>query len=103
MAKPIAGEPGSAMHIHTSVVDAKTGKNIFAGPKGAETEHFLNFIGGLQSHLGAAIAVIAPYVNSYRRHVPDFAALINLEYVSYTHLDVYKRQSLPCCSCTSCW
>ena len=80
MAKPIAGEPGSAMHIHTSVVDTKTGKNIFAGPKGVETEHFLNFIGGLQSHLGAAIAVIAPYVNSYRRYVPDFAAPINLEW-----------------------
>ncbi len=40
MAKPIAGEPGSAMHIHTSVVDTKTGKNIFAGPKGVETEAF---------------------------------------------------------------
>ena len=80
MAKPIAGEPGSAMHIHTSVVDSKTGKNIFAGPKGVETEAFLNFIGGLQNHLGAAIAVIAPYVNSYRRYVPDFAAPINLEW-----------------------
>jgi glutamine synthetase len=80
MAKPIAGEPGSAMHIHTSVVDAKTGKNIFAGPKGVETEHFLNFIGGLQNHLSGAIAVIAPYVNSYRRYVPDFSAPINLEW-----------------------
>lgn len=80
MAKPIAGEPGSAMHIHTSVVDAKTGKNIFAGPKGVETEAFLHFIGGLQNHLGAGIALLAPYVNSYRRYVPDFAAPINLEW-----------------------
>ncbi len=60
MAKPIAGEPGSAMHIHTSVVDTKTGKNIFAGPKGVETEAFMHFI--------------------YRRYVPDFAAPINLEW-----------------------
>ena len=80
MAKPIAGEPGSAMHIHTSVVDAKTGKNIFSGPKGVETEAFLHFIGGLQNHLGAGIALLAPYVNSYRRYVPDFAAPINLEW-----------------------
>jgi glutamine synthetase len=80
MAKPIAGEPGSAMHIHTSVVDAKTGKNIFAGPKGVETEAFGHFIGGLQKHLGAAVALFAPYVNSYRRYVPDFAAPINLEW-----------------------
>ena len=80
MAKPIAGEPGSAMHIHTSVVDTKTGRNIFAGPKGAETDAFMHFIGGLQKHLGAAIALFAPYVNSYRRYVPDFAAPINLEW-----------------------
>ncbi len=80
MAKPIAGEPGSAMHIHTSVVDIETKKNIFAGPKGAETEAFLHFIGGLQKHLAAAVALFAPYVNSYRRYVPDFAAPINLEW-----------------------
>jgi len=80
MAKPIAGEPGSAMHIHTSVVDVNSGKNIFAGPKGVETEAFGHFIGGLQKHLGAAIALFAPYVNSYRRYVPDFAAPINLEW-----------------------
>ena len=80
MAKPIAGEPGSAMHIHTSVVDSKTGKNIFAGPKGVETQSFLDFIGGMQNHMAAAIALLAPYVNSYRRYVPDFAAPINLEW-----------------------
>ncbi|NJM83251.1 MAG: glutamine synthetase [Tabrizicola sp.] len=80
MAKPIADEPGSAMHIHTSIVDAKTGKNIFAGPKGVETEAFRHFIGGMQNHMGAAVALIAPYVNSYRRYVPDFAAPINLEW-----------------------
>ena len=80
MAKPIAGEPGSAMHIHTSVVDIKTGKNIFSGPKGVETEAFGHFIGGMQAHMGAAIALMAPYVNSYRRYVPDFAAPINLEW-----------------------
>jgi glutamine synthetase len=80
MAKPIADEPGSAMHIHTSVVDNRTGKNIFSGPKGVETEAFLHFIGGMQKHLGAAVALFAPYVNSYRRYVPDFAAPINLEW-----------------------
>ena len=80
MAKPIGGEPGSAMHIHTSVVDTKTGKNIFADKKGGETEHFFHFIAGMQHHLTGAIAVLAPYVNSYRRYVPDFAAPINLEW-----------------------
>ena len=80
MAKPIGGEPGSAMHIHTSVVDSKSGKNIFVDKKGAETEAFYHFIAGMQHHLSGAVAVLAPYVNSYRRYVPDFAAPINLEW-----------------------
>jgi glutamine synthetase len=80
MAKPIEGEPGSAMHIHHSVVETKTGKNIFADRKGVETEHFGQFIAGMQNHLSGAIALLAPYVNSYRRYVPDFAAPINLEW-----------------------
>jgi glutamine synthetase len=80
MAKPIEGEPGSAMHIHHSVVDLKTGKNIFSDRKGAETQHFLHFIAGMQNHLPGAVVLLAPYVNSYRRYVPDFAAPINLEW-----------------------
>jgi glutamine synthetase len=80
MAKPIEGEPGSAMHIHHSVVDMKTGKNIFSDKKGGETPEFLHFIAGMQTHLPAAVALLAPYVNSYRRYVPDFAAPINLEW-----------------------
>jgi glutamine synthetase len=80
MAKPIEGEPGSAMHIHHSVVDAQTGKNIFSGPRGAETPAFTQFIGGLQHHLPSVIALMAPYVNSYRRYVKDHAAPINLEW-----------------------
>jgi glutamine synthetase len=80
MAKPIEGEPGSAMHIHHSVVETKTGKNIFSDKKGGETEAFMHFIAGMQTHLPAAVALLAPYVNSYRRYVPDFAAPINLDW-----------------------
>ncbi len=80
MAKPIADEPGSAMHIHHSILDPETGQNLFSGPQGGETDAFFNFIGGLQHHLPSAIAVLAPYVNSYRRYVKDHAAPINLEW-----------------------
>jgi len=80
MAKPIEGEPGSAMHIHHSVVSTETGENIFSAPDGNETETFLHFIAGMQTYLPAVIALLAPYVNSYRRYVPDFAAPINLEW-----------------------
>ncbi|CUH18735.1 Gamma-glutamylputrescine synthetase PuuA [Jannaschia seosinensis] len=80
MAKPIQDEPGSAMHIHHSVVDRATGANIFVGPDGSETEAFLHFIGGMQAHMPSVIALLAPYVNSYRRYVRDFAAPVNLEW-----------------------
>ncbi|WP_323767754.1 glutamine synthetase family protein [Marinovum sp.] len=80
MAKPIADEPGSAMHIHHSVLDLETGRNLFSDAEGGETEAFAHFIGGLQTYLPSAIAVMAPYVNSYRRYVRDHAAPINLEW-----------------------
>ncbi|MEM6376324.1 MAG: glutamine synthetase family protein [Pseudomonadota bacterium] len=80
MAKPIGAEPGSAMHVHHSLVDMESGKNAFVGPQGGETDAFYHFIGGLQHYLPAAIAVLAPYVNSYRRYVPDNSAPINLEW-----------------------
>ncbi len=79
MAKPIADEPGSAMHIHHSFLDAD-GNNIFTGPQGGETDAFYHFIAGLQNHLPSTIALQAPYVNSYRRYVKDHAAPINLEW-----------------------
>jgi glutamine synthetase len=80
MAKPIEGEPGSAMHIHHSVVDTATGQNIFSNADGSESAAFHHFIGGMQRHLPSVIALLAPYVNSYRRYVRDFAAPINLEW-----------------------
>ncbi|MEJ6397748.1 glutamine synthetase family protein [Yoonia sp. 208BN28-4] len=79
MAKPISGEPGSAMHIHHSVIDDE-GRNIFTGKGGGETDAFFHFIGGLQEHMPSVIGVMAPYVNSFRRYVKDYAAPINLEW-----------------------
>jgi glutamine synthetase len=80
MAKPIADEPGSAMHIHHSVLDTKTGKNIFSDENGEETDVFMHYIAGMQNHMASSLAVMAPYVNSYRRYVKDHAAPINLEW-----------------------
>ncbi len=80
MAKPIEDEPGSAMHVHQSVVDLESGRNIFSTEDGGVTLQFDHFIGGLQKYLPAVIAILAPYVNSYRRYVPDFAAPINVEW-----------------------
>ena len=80
MAKPIAGEPGSAMHIHQSLVDQESGRNIFSKPDGSPSDEFFHFIGGLQRYIPAAMALVAPYVNSYRRLARHTAAPINIEW-----------------------
>jgi glutamine synthetase len=77
MAKPIQGQPGSAMHIHQSVIDKKTGKNVFSAEDGSETEAFFHFIGGMQKHVPNALVMFAPYVNSYRRLTQSASAPVN--------------------------
>jgi len=80
MAKPMAGEPGSAMHVHQSVLDCRTRKNIFSDEDGAPSQLFKFYIGGLQRFMPAALGIVAPYVNSYRRLVRHTAAPINIQW-----------------------
>ncbi len=68
LAKPMENEPGSSMHIHQSLVDTETGKNVFAGArKGQHSKTFMHYLGGLQKYVPAAMAIFGPNVNSYRR------------------------------------
>ena len=78
MAKPIANEPGSAMHIHQSVVSAETGGNIFTDAKGKPTPEFFHFLAGQQRYVPAVTCMLAPYVNSYRRLVKSASAPVNV-------------------------
>lgn len=80
MAKPIEGQPGSSMHIHQSIIDVATGKNIFVDADGSENPRLHHYIGGMQAYTNAAMAFYAPNVNSYRRFVREFAAPINLNW-----------------------
>ncbi len=80
MAKPMQDEPGSAMHIHQSIANIKTGKNIFNDADNKPTDEFYGFIAGQQAYLPAVLSILAPYVNSYRRFVVGASAPINLEW-----------------------
>ena len=80
MAKPITNEPGSAMHLHQSIVDAKTGKNIFSNDDGSMSELFMLHIGGLQKYIPELLPLFAPNVNSFRRFLPDTSAPVNVEW-----------------------
>ncbi len=82
MAKPMTGEPGSAMHLHQSVVDLETGKSVFANEDGSMSELFLAHIGGLQKYIPETLPLFAPNVNSFRRFLPDTSAPVNVEWGS---------------------
>lgn len=79
MAKPMQAEPGSAMHIHQSLLDAK-GNNIFVDEAGQMSPRMLSYIAGLQRYTPELISLYAPNVNSYRRLAPDISAPINLNW-----------------------
>jgi glutamine synthetase len=80
MAKPMADQPGSAMHIHQSVVDIKTGQNVFSTEEGGPSSLFFAHIAGLQKYLPAAMSLFAPNVNSYRRITRYNMAPINVQW-----------------------
>ena len=77
LAKPMADEAGSALHLHQSIVD-KDGKNIFSADDGEATELFYGYLGGLQRYMPEAMLIFAPYVNSYRRFLNPWSSPINL-------------------------
>ena len=79
MAKPMTGEAGNGMHIHASVMDQKTGVNLFDEEADKAGEAHLRFaVCGLLSVMQEASLIFAPHVNSYRRLVPSAHAPIQI-------------------------
>lgn len=79
MPKPIFGDNGSGMHVHTSLW--LKGKPLFAGGGYAGlSEMALYFIGGVLKHAPSLLSFTNPITNSYKRLVPGFEAPVNLAY-----------------------
>jgi len=86
MPKPILGINGSGMHTHQSLIDARTGENVFADP-GDEyglSKVAKQFVAGQLAHARGMCAVLAPLVNSYKRLVPGYEAPV---YVSWARVN----------------
>lgn len=82
MPKPFWGVNGSGCHVHQSLVELDTGRNIFADEN---TEYGLsdsarNYVAGILKHAQSMSMVVAPLVNSYKRLVPHYEAPV---YVSW--------------------
>jgi glutamine synthetase len=54
---------GNSCHIHCSIADAQTGKNVFAGDRGL----FESFVAGQLANVEALTLLFAPNINSYKR------------------------------------
>ncbi|WP_178124806.1 MULTISPECIES: glutamine synthetase family protein [unclassified Pseudomonas] len=74
MAKPLAHTPGSSMHIHQSVVEIGSARNVFSDETGQPTAMFRHFIGGQQAAMADFTALFAPNVNSYQRLCHPYAS-----------------------------
>ncbi len=82
MPKPFWGINGSGCHVHQSLLDLETGRNIFSDEDmpGGLSETAIHYIGGILSHAKGLSLVVAPLVNSYKRLVPHYEAPV---YISW--------------------
>ena len=71
MPKPFGNLTGNGAHVHISLADATTGKNLFLESSADLGLSQLGrwFMGGVLNHARALSALVAPLVNSYKRLV----------------------------------
>jgi glutamine synthetase len=91
MAKPKEGLPGNSGHMHISLVDKKTGKNLLAREGGADpnarwadiahlSDLGRHFLAGLLDGLPDVMPLVAPTINSYKRLVENFWAPVTVSW-----------------------
>lgn len=91
MAKPRANLPGNSGHMHISLVDARTGVNLFANADPASSscqyadaaglsELGQQFLAGLLEGLPDVMPLFAPTINSYKRLVENFWAPVTVSW-----------------------
>ncbi len=74
MPKPLFNEPGSGLHVHQYLADARG--SLFYDKKGPArfSKVGLYFIGGLLEHADSVLALTNPSTNSFKRLIPGFEA-----------------------------
>lgn len=90
MAKPRQGLPGNSGHVHISLVDLESGKNLFARETPDENAQYKDleylsdtgrqFLAGLIEGLPDIMPIFAPTINSYKRLVENFWAPVTVSW-----------------------
>jgi len=108
MPKPLYGDNGSGMHVHSSIW--KNGNTLMykKGNYADLSDFALHYIGGVLKHASSLLAICAPTTNSYKRLVPGFEAPVNIAYsqanrtasvripTNYTSSPKAKRMEFRC-------
>ncbi|MGE5893589.1 MAG: glutamine synthetase family protein [bacterium] len=86
MPKPAMGMAGSGMHVHQSLFDRKTKKNVFYDPKDKYrlSKIAYHFIAGQIHHIKGMMPILCPTVNSYKRLVTGYEAPV---YISWARIN----------------
>ena len=84
MPKPINGVNGSGMHVHQSIMALDESHNYFYDEKAKYglSEMAMHYLGGILTHISEASAVLASWVNSYKRLIPGYEAPV---YISWAN------------------
>ncbi len=98
MPKPFKKENGSGMHVHQSLFNINTGKNVFGDETGL-SEIGQYFTGGLLKYAKLITAITSPTVNSYKRLVPGFEAPV---YIAWDYGNRSTLIRVPKYSTKSC-
>ncbi|HET9127945.1 MAG TPA: type I glutamate--ammonia ligase [Propionibacteriaceae bacterium] len=80
MPKPIFGDNGSGMHVHSSIWNGNEPLFYDENGYGGLSDLARWYIGGILKHAPSLLAFTNPSVNSYHRLVPGFEAPVNLVY-----------------------
>jgi glutamine synthetase len=76
MTKPMINRCASGAHIHVSLIDKKTGENMFNDMNSSDGVSDLckHFIAGIVKHAPANMVFAAPTINCYKRYRPGVCA-----------------------------
>jgi len=84
MPKPIFGVNGTGMHVHQSIMNPEGTVNMFWDEKDTNglSDMAYHYLGGILKHAVEMSAIIASWVNSYKRLVPGYEAPV---YISWAN------------------